>query len=88
MEKLNTCYFFRHNWVWQEVFKGKDGDIEYENIEKKKRGHRNGNIEKLLKSGELWLKMLTSNLTSKVPHKTGHIKPQNRSYKNTLKPVI
>jgi hypothetical protein len=33
--------------------KGKDGDIEYENIEKKNRGHRNGNIEKLLKSGEL-----------------------------------
>ncbi len=32
---------------------GKDGDIEYENIEKKKRGHRNVNIEKLLKSGEL-----------------------------------
>jgi hypothetical protein len=31
---------------------GKDGDIEYENIEKKQ-GHQNGNIKKLLKSGEL-----------------------------------
>jgi hypothetical protein len=57
----------------------KDGNIEYENI-KKKPGHWNGNIEKLLKSGELWQKMVTSNLTSKVPHKLGHIIPQNRSY--------
>jgi hypothetical protein len=34
----------------------------------KKREHQNGNIEKLLKSGELGQKMVTSNLTLKVPH--------------------
>ncbi len=39
---------------------GKEGDIEYENIKKKKRGHRNGNIEKTGTS-----KMATSNLKLK-----------------------
>jgi hypothetical protein len=37
----------------------KDGNIEYGNIVERKREHRNGNIEKLLKSGEL---------RKKVPH--------------------
>jgi hypothetical protein len=30
--------------------------------------HQTGNIEKLLKSGELGQKAVTPNLTSKVPH--------------------
>ncbi len=37
----------------------KDGNIEYGNIVERKREHRNGNIEKLLKSGEI---------RKKVPH--------------------
>ncbi len=34
----------------------------------KKWEHQNRNIKKLPKSGELWQKMVRSNLTSKVPH--------------------
>jgi len=52
-------------YFFECILLGKDGDIEYENIEKKKRGHRNGDIEKTGTSKTATSKLKSKKLKSK-----------------------